>query len=473
LYKIGRTKKQLRKRDWQGFEHLVRACWAKWSCKKSTKTVLFDLLRHICKSRDPMPKRKISNLDLKIKLFIEYLENGGIEKIRFPALLEDLIKVKKGSNGKVNPDTVSPLVNSAMLAHLGSHLLPPFFQPEYISEYQSTLQKNNSFVQENIDTEEQFDKIYGEYTVKETTLFRGQREAKWRLYSKLQRLWVLEKLYEIEDYQTFLERLVELGKEAYSEPIQELLHANHADTTNSIAVLAYLQHHECPTPLLDWTYSFQNALYFALDGIEQNKGTIEIEDYSSVYFIEEEYFEGGSLRKVISDSLDTREEPELQRLIDLFSYGDDKRKKAMQEHFAGRKVFDRSKLNGSGLISHMTKIENLINFPIGYFSDRDQDSGILFSLNNSKNILNQQGVFTWNADPNKPVELVGDEQFKEGKKEDEVRDYSFCSCFNIHKKLESHIRKRLKDDGITKEFIYPTRDINTWETFEMCKKKSG
>src|SRR5690606_292517 len=163
--------------------------------------------------------------------------------------------------------------------------------------------------------------------------------------------------------------LVELGKEAFSEPIQELLQDNHIDTTNSIAVLAYLQHHDCPTPLLDWTYSFQNALYFALDGIQPNETTIEIEDYCSVYYIEEEYFEGGSLRQIMSDSLDEIDALELARMIELISNGDENKKQAMTEHFSGRKVFDRAKLNGSGLISHMTKVEHLINFPIGYFSD--------------------------------------------------------------------------------------------------------
>lgn len=418
-----------------------------------------------------MPKRKISNLDLKIKLTNEYLNNGGIEIIPSVRLLEDLIKVKSGPDGKVDPDTVSTTVNAFMLALLDSHLSPPYFHPEHISEYKSTLQKNNSFVQENIDTEEQFNKIYEEFKGKENIIFRGQREAKWRLYSKLQRLWLAEKLHEKEDYETFLTRLVELGKEEYTRPIQELLKANHVDTSNSIAVLAYLQHHECPTPLLDWTYSFQNALYFALDGLESNKSTIEIEDYCSVYYIEEEYFEGGSLKKIMSDGLDELDARELARMIEIISNGDEEKKKEMTEHFVGRKVFDREKLNGSGLISHMTKMEHLINFPIGYFSDRDKDSGILFSLNNSKNILNQQGVFTWNADPSKPIELVGDEQFKEGTTEEEAKEYSFCSCFNIHKSLRSHIRKRLEADGITKDFIYPTPDINSWEIFEKCKKR--
>lgn len=418
-----------------------------------------------------MPKREISNLDLKVKLFKEYLENGGIEKIPFPDLLEDLIQVRKGPDGKVDPDTVSPLVNSAMLALLGSHLSPPFFHPEHISEYKSTLQKNYSFIQENIDTVVQFDKLYDEYAVKTDTLFRGQKEAKWRLYSKLQRAWILDKLYKKEDYQNFLERLIELGKETFGNTIQELLQANHIDTTNSIAVMAYLQHHNCPTPLLDWTYRFQNALYFAVDGLQPNPGTIEIEDYCSVYFIEEEYFKGASLRNIISESLDALEEPELHRLIDRFSYGDPARKRVMQKHFAGRKVFDRSKLNGSGLISHMTKVKHLIKFPIGYFSDRDKDTGILFSLNNSKNILNQQGVFTWNYDPAKPLELVGDEQFKEGKTREEANNYSFCSCFNIHKSLETHIRERLEADGITKDFIYPTPGLSTYEIYEKCKTK--
>jgi hypothetical protein len=132
----------------------------------------------------------VRNLSLKIKLTKEYLENGGVKNIPDVGLLNDLMGVKTDPDGKADPDTVSTRVNDFMLALLTSHMSPPFFQPEYISEYRSTLQKSISFDQQNIDTEEEFDKIYKEFSEKENTIFRGQREAKWRLYSKLQRLWI-------------------------------------------------------------------------------------------------------------------------------------------------------------------------------------------------------------------------------------------------------------------------------------------
>ncbi|GAB3722397.1 FRG domain-containing protein [Flavobacterium koreense] len=419
-----------------------------------------------------MAKRVISNLDLKIKLTKEYLENGGIEKIPSVRLLEDLVLVKKGPDGKVDPETVSTTVNAFMLALLGSHSIPPPYSSEFASEYRSTLQKWNSFAQENIDTEEQFDKIYDEYKGKTNTLFRGQREAKWRLYNKLQRHWISDDFFnEGTNFEDFVSKLVDIGKNDYADNIIELLQSNHVDTLNPISVLSFLQHHNCPTPLLDWTYSFQNAVYFALDGLQANEGTIEIEDYCSVYFIEEEYFQEGNLRNMIEDVIESMQEEELKRMINLVANGDEKKRAAMEIHFAGRKPLDINRVNGSGLITKITMIDNLINFPMAYFSDRNIDAGIQFSLNNSHNIKNQQGVFLWNAHPTKPIELIGDEMYKETKSEEEAREYSFCSCFNIHKSLEDHIRKRLEADGITKEFIYPTTDINTWEVFEKTKKK--
>ncbi len=419
-----------------------------------------------------MAKRNISNLDLKIKLTREYLDNGGYEKIPFNLLLEELGKVKTGVDGKVDPNTVSTVVNSFMLAILGSHLKTPPFSQDMIFEYKSTLQKSNNFVQTNIDTIEDFDKIYDEFKLKTETLFRGQREAKWRLYSKLQRRWIDEKLNETEEsYESFLNNLVEIGQAECGAQIKEILQQNHIDTDNPISILGYLQHHGCPTPLLDWTYKFQNALYFALDDLVQSETTIEIDNYCCVYYIDEKDFEGGNLRKIIEQGLLELGKPLLDKAIKLISNGNEKMKLEMKEKFGKRSFFDNQRITGSGLIAHMTRIHHLINIPIIYFSDRDVESGILFSLRNSKNIQNQDGVFTWNSDPAKPIELVGDETYKESLTEDEAENYSFCSCFNINKKLVDHIRKRLGEDGITKDFIYPTPDISTCEIFENAKKE--
>ncbi|MFH1295828.1 MAG: hypothetical protein ABIJ04_00960 [Bacteroidota bacterium] len=208
-----------------------------------------------------MAKREISHLDLKIKLTNEYLDNGGYERINHIDLLQDLIKVKSGADGKVDPETVSPLVNAFMGALLGDHMMPPVFDEKYISEYKSTLQKSNSFVQENIDTKVQFDKVYAEYKTKTDTIFRGQREAKWRLYSKLQRYWIAEKLFEKEEsYQNFIERLVEIGKAKYTPQISALLCAQHIDSVNDISVLGYLQHHSRRLDeSRDYTYRYRSC----------------------------------------------------------------------------------------------------------------------------------------------------------------------------------------------------------------------
>lgn len=420
-----------------------------------------------------MDKREIHDLDIKVKLTLEYLNNGGIEEIQDLSLLEDFAKIKLGLDGKVDPESLSSSVKRFMLIIYGFHLKPPLFDPESESEYKSTLQKSNCFVQKNIDTIEQFDAIYDEYKKKTETIFRGQKEAKWRLYSTLQRQWLKDKLFETENYQALIQRMVDSGKLEYGAKIKDVLQTNHIDTENPISILGYLQHHGCPTPLLDWSNQFRNALYFAIDELTPNIGTIEIEDYFSVYHIEEKYLKGSNLRAIISSGFDEMEEPQLQRQISIYSNGDEETRKEMQEEFAGMRIFDRSRIDGLGLVSHMTKVEHLMSFPIAYFSDKDKESGILFSINNNKNILNQSGVFTWNADPSKPIELIGDEQFKKGKSIGDAKNYHFCSCFNIHKKLADYIRKRLEEDGITKDFIYPTLNENAWKIYDKNKIKTS
>lgn len=407
--------------------------------------------------------RKISNLELKVQLTNEYLRNVGVEKIYDNKLLEDLINFDQN-----NLETVTPRLNAFMLAILGSHMTPPFVSNNHISEYESFVQKSFFFDQDNIDTENEFDQFYLEFKEVKHMLFRGQREARWRLYSTLQRMWILEKLNEKCTYSEFIRQLIECGREKYKSNIEAILLENHIDTLNDIAVLGFLQHHETPTPLMDWTYSYQNALFFAIDSLEANSGMKEIDNYFSVYYIQEKDFGQGGMRKLLEDGLkEVGTELKLTYMRKIAESDEDF--ESMRKHFEQRSFFDLKRVKGSGLISYMNKIENIINIPLSYFSDNEPDSHLIFSLTNSNNIKNQNGVFTWNSDSMKPLELVGSELYNISKKESDPDDYRFSSCININKNLSSYILKKLNEDGITREMIYPDVSINTRHVYDECK----
>ena len=411
--------------------------------------------------------RKISNLELKLQLTNEYLRSGGLETIRDNILLTDLINFNQN-----DLETVTPRMNAFMLAILGRHTIAPYFSENQISEYDSFLQKSYLFDQKQIDSESDFDKVYEELKEAKEMLFRGQREARWRLYSSLQRFWVWHKLNETEkDYLQFIKKMVDLGKSLHKTTIEEILKEDTFDTINDIAVLGFLQHHDTPTPLLDWTYSFQNALFFGIDNIESNPGMKEINNYFSIYYIPESGFGQGGMRKVLDDGLKRLgDELKIDFMKKLSKNDEDFQK--MKEHFEQRNFFDTNRVKGSGLINHMTRIEYLINVPITYFSDNESDSNLIFSITNSENIKNQKGVFTWNSDPSKPLEMKGNELYNESPTENDPEDYRFSGCYNINKNLAPYIKTKLEQDGITKEYIYPDSDLNTWHVYEESKNAS-
>jgi hypothetical protein len=421
-----------------------------------------------------MAGREIKNLALKIKLTLEYLNTGGLYNIYDVGLLADLQLVKSDAAGNPDPATVSNRVNAFMMAILHSHLSPPFFDLEHISEYQSTLQKDSFYEQQNIDTVEQFEAIFEDLQKGNDFLFRGQREAKWRLYSKAQRMWIIDGLFRHIGYIPFLQKMVSLGREKYLPQIQETLQQFHIDTANDIAVLGYLQHHGCPTPLMDWTFSLPTGVFFAVDGFEAAQSGKEIDQYVSLYYLEKKYFEGGSMRELMGSSLDTVGKEMLDQFIVAIA-ADEEQLKELQERFSDRSFFDRARVPGSSLVENMTSMEKMGGIPMIYFSDDDQESGIIFSLSNSKNIKTQQGVFIWSADPATPFEMVGAQQYEAGRKPDEPADFRFCKCLNIHKSIVPHIVEKLDAMGIRAETVYPTtaREVNTGGVYEEVKNKLG
>jgi hypothetical protein len=413
------------------------------------------------------------NLEFKFKVTNEYLRSGGLEKIFDVDLLDDIINVKYDENGNFQSKSITNRLNSFMNVILSTHLNLPFYSPNNISEYSSILQKSIIFEQERIDTISQFDKIYDDLKNNTELLFRGQREAKWRLYNKLQREWIEQNLHESENnYKDFISKLIENGKTKYKSDIENIFKKKNDDIINDIAILGYLQHHKCPTPLLDWTISFQNAMYFGIEGIELIESVKEIDNYFSIYYIEKEHFENGSSKVILKDIIAEQGNFIKSELISKITNNEEEKLKA-ENHFKDRAYFDKTKFFGSGLINRITKISNMMEIDLDFFSDFDTTSGLIYSLENNQNIINQKGVFSWNSDSTRPIELFGYDKYIEEKEPNEISDYRFCKCLNINKNLTEHIRKRLNEDGINSDYIYPTKNIDTWNIFESTLSKNN
>ena len=406
------------------------------------------------------------DLDLKVKLYNEYLNNGGIEKIFFPELLDSLMKVKSLPNGRVNPKTVDSIVNAAMLSYIGSQLMEPFYSNKYLSEYETLLQKSIFFTQTNIDTVKEFDEIFDKYENSDNILFRGSNEAKYRLYSSLQREWISKKLYEkYESYQIYLNKLITSAKNQEGSILTKYFDKIGIDSENDLAILSFLQHHGCPTPLLDWTYSFPNALFFATRNIRKYEVKWEIEKYLCVYFLEEEYLEKTSLQNLFDIGLKhQKEQLRTQFYEDIINI--DIPKVVIDKLLTPDKLDTMFyMLHGRQLMTYITKIERLIKTPMLYFSDEKTDSHLKYNINNSMNIVNQKGVFVWNSDPIKPIENI---VFDNLNTDNNSKSVLFSKCININKELLNHIKMRIRKKGISKKFIYP----NAWEIAKQTFEKT-
>lgn len=405
--------------------------------------------------------RAKNEFDLKVQLTNEYLRSGGLEKIPDPDLVQDIIDFKPG-----DPQSHTGRLRAFMNVILHSNSIAPPATEDFQSTYSSILQKSLFFDQVQIDTEAEFDAVYQKYKGASGMLFRGQREASWRLYNKLQRSWVDDKLsakgWTLKE---LLTGLADSGRHVFEAVILELLEQHNIDVLNDLAVLGFLQHHGCPTPLMDWTYSFGNALYFGLDHLQQNNGMKEIDDYFSVYHIEENYMAG--MRQLMEEIfLEQGKEAASAVIADIAK--DKSQQQEMEEHFKGRSFFDLERVFGSGLIAHLTKAEHLVGFDLMFFSDKDAESGFIFSLNNSHNIRNQKGVFVLNASTYKPLEVAGQESYVKDFPQEDIDNYRFCECLNINKKLAPYIYGKLADDGINKDYIYPTLDLDSWDIYNNC-----
>lgn len=271
-------------------------------------------------------------------------------------------------------------------------------------------------------------------------IYRGVKEAKHKLYTSAQRLWILENLNQWGKY-GFLDfvktMIINANKNVLINKVFSLYYPN-PKTNRDFPILSLLQHYGAPTPLMDWSYNQNVAFYFAterLDSFTYEKD--KIDNYFSIYRINK--------RNHISEFLN---------VID-FDYGrhpsiEDFKKTILGQH-----------IKNSNFIFYISDFEEK-----GESIGKSKPSRTLmirgnkpYTLTYNQNIIPQEGLFIFNPYPEKTLEDIFNPNLSENGVNLHLRPFD---CFNIHKDLAKYLRRKINViHQINKPFIYPNLNEDT------------
>lgn len=285
-------------------------------------------------------------------------------------------------------------------------------------------------------------------------VFRGIGEAKYKIYSSSQRMWITQELENrFDSYLEFLQKLVSEFKST------NLVIENFFDKIKvqpeEIPILSYMQHYGAPTPLIDFTKNMNVALFFAIDGLRHNP-SVDIDNYFSIYTLNDiEY----SIQKIKSSYYD-----EMSEAIENSSIGQYEEVKNAQKKL--NEIFNKELLS----------LENFMKYKPEFISETTIKN-IAYYTETNLNILNQSGLFVINPLAITPLEeaflicdrlMTTETSLSKDKREvnllnitdnmpDEVKFpvVNHLTCIDIHKSFKHQILDYLNSKGINSKFIYP------------------
>jgi len=297
---------------------------------------------------------------------------------------------------------------------------------------------NESFVINTIEELDRwFEEVHGnenDIASKDATalIYKGMKEAKYKLYTSAQRLWMTEEISQWAK-KDFLDLIGDLIENANNIPLINKVFDlfNYSKSAREFPILSLLQHYEVPTPLMDWSYNLNVSFYMATE--IANKGLdpkTEIDKYFFVYRISK-----------------WQNENELYNIIDFLGENYpavSEFKKTIEDHDEKSNfIFYISDFESKGMSTNPKKrSKNLmirINKP--------------YTTTYNQNIIPQEGMFIFNPYPDRPIEeLFNPNQEEEGWN----LALSPFDCFNIHKDLAEYLRRKIDiRNKINMAFIYP------------------
>lgn len=330
--------------------------------------------------------------------------------------------------------------------------------PDKLLEYQSFKEKSQFFSQLFISDEEKLDQLLAAPT--NHLIYRGVCEAKYMLYNSLQRTIIGKKIKK--SYVDLWRTLINNAKEAQSGILVKYFNFVETKNLTDVAWLSYLQHHGCPTPLIDWTYSFEKALFFASNVSAHDDCLEKIENYVSIYAVHDWIADSLSLKSTLNElfspigSQSMLGEQALTKVDQIFvdEFGEQLASAAqdiLQKRRRSRYFRER--------LQHIHDIDLLSTCALTFISDKDEFHELTLRVINSLNIVAQDGAFFFNPHPFAPLDWV----FEKELVEPTSQEYNNCYCYNIHKALMPRIAEHLRSRDILKTTVFP-------DPYEICNK---
>ena len=260
-------------------------------------------------------------------------------------------------------------------------------------------------------------------------LYRGVKEAKYKLYCSAQRKWITEDLKVNFD--------VSYGE--YISNLLEQLKTIVASCSNGITMwqndwgrLAFMQHYGAPSPFLDFTTNLDVAIYFGIANSNQDTGST-IDRYFSVYYI------------------DILNNDKLDKMIDILT----KVRIDVEKKIKGQ-VLPHISNNAGDYISYDLIQQNATNRVIWVDTNEipliidEKGNSLDFNLYiQNPNIVAQKG------------ELIS---VNNGEECLEELMYKHIHCININKSLIPHIKRYLKLNKIDHDTLFP----NMYDIAKKC-----
>lgn len=301
---------------------------------------------------------------------------------------------------------------------------------EHLISYDTLKSKNELFGSNyTFDSSTKFLNFWDE--IKNTTkgeefLFRGVKEASFRLFSKAQRNYLNNKRhFEFNQfgYHDLIGEMIGNARESNSRLLPRYFKALNVPDSD-ISILSFLQHYGAPTPLLDWTKNMDVALFFATNKLakaEVEKHYLhpgrDIGSYFSLYILN-------------------------VNLIKLY-------------------IKDFRPLNIRSKVS--ANYDKILKKKLAYITEVYHNGKARFYIENNFNIVSQEGVFIYNNSAELPLEEVIRKLStifylisKDVRKENPFR--TPLLCLNINKGIIKHIRRELSTRGVINDMIFPSAE---------------